>query len=108
MKKENYHFKIIKEEFLLFLMQHKDNIYPVVKAYIEINWAQDIDSFLDKHINHKNKPQNILNTAFNFYSTKEGYDYWNAISVQWKITLTRCERLKEVVKIKRKKIKMIK
>lgn len=98
----NKHYtETIKREFLLFLLRN-NGIYPKVSEYIFLNWKEDITVFLNKQIPVLKRPQRLLNIAFNFYSTKEGYGYWEKVAQEWKGVVFKNTQIKDAIKIRRK------
>jgi hypothetical protein len=98
----NEHYtKTINRHFILFLLR-KGEEYELVNQYIKENWKEGIDSFLNKQIPVTKRPQRLFNIAFNFYSTKEGYDYWNKIANEWKEHVKKSIEIQEAIKIRRK------
>lgn len=91
----------IKREFILFLLR-KDKVYQKVDSYIHKNWKEGLSEFLYKQIPITKRPQRLLNIAFNFYSTKEGYDYWEKIAQEWKWYVFENKGIKDAIKIRRK------
>lgn len=93
----------IKREFILFLLRIDTSgiVYQNVIKYIKENWKEGLSDFLYNQIPVTKRPQRLLNTAFNFYSTQEGYDYWNKIAQQWKDLVLSSDSIKQVIKIRR-------
>lgn len=92
----------IKREFILFLLRidTSGTVYQNVIKYIKENWKEGLSDFLYNQIPVTKRPQRLLNTAFNFYSTKEGYEYWNKIAQQWKTLVLSSDIIKQVIKIR--------
>jgi len=100
----NEYFKTIKKEFIIFLLKEQGGIYPIVETYIRRTWKRNIYQFLNDTVMDV-KPQNLLNIAFNFYNTQEGYNYWGRISKEWGMIVQRSYSIRKAIqnqKIRRK------
>lgn len=94
----------VKREFILFLLRKDTSgeVYRKVIHYINQNWKEGFADFLYTQIPVTKRPQRLLNIAFNFYSTKEGYSYWEKIAQQWKSYAMSNRSIKDVIKIRSK------
>jgi predicted metal-binding protein len=77
-------------------------VYRKVIHYINQNWKEGFTDFLYTQIPVTKRPQRLLNIAFNFYSTKEGYTYWKKIAQEWKSFVMANRSIKDVIKIRRR------
>jgi hypothetical protein len=94
---DDEYFKTIKKEFIMFLLKEDGGIYQDVEFYLRRTWKCNIYQFLNEFL-FAIKPQNLLNTGFNFYKTKEGFDYWDRISRRWKEVVQRKYNIREAIK----------
>jgi hypothetical protein len=94
----------IKREFILFLLRidTSGTVYQSVIKYIKENWKEGLGDFLYNQIPVTKRPQRLFNIAFNFYNTKEGYDYWEKIAQEWKRCVMANRSIKDAIKIRRK------
>jgi len=98
---KSFYYNTIKREFILFTLQQEGGIYPDIDTYTKQQWDEGITEFLDKQIPVLKRPQNLLNVAFNFYSTKEGYKFWNRISRAWKWRVKNTPIIQDAIKLRK-------
>jgi len=97
----DFYFKTIKREFILFTLQQEGGLYSDIDYYTKVQWDESIEEFLTKQIPGLQRPQNLLNIAFNFYNTKEGYRFWDRVSKAWKWRVKNTPIIQDAIKLRK-------